>query len=128
LGRPGETIPLPPFKQVYARVRFARPELPEEFEIDVYGDCQSDQDSDLWFVECRYWEEPLGEEVLQDLQHKRALFNQYYYPARIVLWLCTKHPLPDPLRGLAREQGLYFSSEADLHALFDVVRQETARD
>jgi hypothetical protein len=28
----------------------------------------------------------------------------------------------------AWERGLYFSSEADLHALFDVVRRETARD
>jgi hypothetical protein len=125
-GRPGATLTLPNFANVTTRVTLSGSydhPLPEPFEIDVHGRYpRLGMHDGLWFVECKYLEGPPDRADLERLRHTRELFFEAYFDTEITLWFCTKHPLSDPLREFAEEQGLYHSSEADLDRLFAVLR------
>jgi len=60
--------------------------------------------------------------VWLDIAQIAKLSHCSSYPTEITLWFCTKHPLAEEWADWAREQGFYFSSEADLAELFATLR------
>lgn len=129
-GRPDTALTLPNLKEVGTRVRFAGPydhPLTEPFEIDVLGLYPWEgARHGHWFVECKYQEGPPTRADLERLLHKRDLFLEAYFDTEIKLWLCTRHPLPQPLREWAEKRDLYFSSEEDLDRLWKTLRVAAA--
>jgi hypothetical protein len=126
-GHPGTSVTLPTFEEVARRVTYAE-RLPEAIEIDVHGHYPHPQFIyAYWFVECKYQEEQPDREDFERLLHKRELFIRFSFQTDITLWFCTKHPLSEELADWAREQGVYFSSEADLEALFAALRAGVSR-
>jgi hypothetical protein len=129
-GHPGTSVTLPAFADVTRRVRYSADpkDLPEGFEIDVDGRYKHEKFLfAFWYAECKYQEEQPSTADFERLRRKRELFFQGFYETDITLWFCTKHPLSPELANWAREQGFYFSSEADLEALFAVLRAGVSR-
>jgi len=126
LGYPEKQVDYPCWDYItHRRLYSAAPEngLSEGFEVDVHIMFKTEtRDYGYWFIECKYLDRQTTLSDLKELLCKKQIYIQAYGETEVILWFCSKHPLPARLQRFARENDIYFSSETDLDALFEMLR------
>lgn len=105
-------------------------EQEEEYRIDVTGfgkDKDNSRESELWFVECKYWESrKVGIPQLEELLLKERKFRDArQFKGKLVCWFCSKNKLDPPGQEFCRKNNIYFSSAEQVENLVSQLREST---
>jgi hypothetical protein len=101
----------------------------EEYRVDVAGfgkDKDQPDESELWFVECKYWESrQVGIPQLQELLLKAKKFREArQFKGKLVCWFCTKNKLNPPEQEFCRKNNIYFSCAEKVEQLMAQLRKK----
>jgi len=90
----------------------------KNIEVDILASSVDD----IWLVESKHWQKPVGQDVLNNLIEQKKIFKQYDSDDKrpIHLWIYSKNGLTQSAKIFAEKNEIFWSNYNDLNSLLSI--------